>query len=226
MLQQTVSQRVSVRSERSITRTPLNGSRVTVRCFQAASARKACVTVCQAAVETPVFKGDLLNKTYYPTSADASNANKRWYIIDAKGQTLGRMASLAANYVRGKNLASYSPSMDMGAFVVVINAEQVTVSGAKPATKTYFRHENGRPGSWRIETFNQLQKRMPEKIIEHAVQGMLPKGRLGRDIRLHLKVYKGEAHPHEAQQPTDITAQISQKPSKGPGAQLLAGKAK
>ena len=91
---------------------------------------------------------------------------------------------------------------------------QVTVSGNKANDKTYFRHVNGRPGSYKLETFNQLQQRVPERIIEKAVKGMLPKGSLGRDIRLHLKVFKGTAHPHEAQKPTDITALISAKPSK------------
>lgn len=86
------------------------------------------------------------------------------------------------------------------------------------------RHVNGRPGSWKVETFNQLQARLPERIVEKAVQGMLPKGRLGRDIRLHLKVYKGTAHPHEAQQPLDITAEINARPCEGAGAALLASK--
>jgi len=98
----------------------------------------------------------------------------------------------------------------------------VTVTGNKANDKTYFRHVNGRPGSWRIESFNQLQQRIPERIIEKSVKGMLPKGSLGRDIRLHLKVYKGTAHPHEAQQPVDITREISLKPKLGPGKEVLA----
>eukprot|EP00775_Hariotina_reticulata_P005250 gene5250-5485_t len=173
--------------------------------------------------EVDPYQLDLLNKSYYPTRADAANASKRWYIIDAEGQTLGRLATLAATYIRGKHSPTYAPSMDMGAYVVVINAEKVRVTGNKPTQKTYFRHVNGRPGSWKIETFNELQKRIPERIIEHAVKGMLPKGRLGRDIRLHLKVFKGTAHPHEAQQPTDITKHISAKPKDVAGA-VRAGK--
>eukprot|EP00877_Chromochloris_zofingiensis_P006870 jgi/Chrzof1/2436/Cz11g15150.t1 len=189
------------------------------------ASRQAPVTVCQAAaVEAPVFKGDLLNTSYYPTRADAANVNKKWYIIDAKGQTLGRLACLAAMYIRGKHLPTYTPSMDMGAYVIVLNADKVKVTGKKYNQKTYFRHVNGRPGSWTIETFAQLQQRIPERIIEKAVKGMLPKGRLGRDIRLHLKVYTGTEHPHEAQQPVDITKEISQKPKDGPGAELLASK--
>eukprot|EP00879_Flechtneria_rotunda_P021815 GHRR01023004.1.p1 GENE.GHRR01023004.1~~GHRR01023004.1.p1 ORF type:complete len:191 (+),score=64.50 GHRR01023004.1:395-967(+) len=177
-----------------------------------------------AAAEGTTYKGGLLNKSYYPTRGDAANVNKHWYIIDAEGQTLGRLATLAATYIRGKHLPTYSPSMDMGAYVVVVNADKVQVTGNKRTDKTYFRHVNGRPGSWKIETFDQLQQRLPERIIEHAVKGMLPKGRLGRRIKLHLKVYKGTGHPHEAQQPTDITKQISIKPKDGPGAALLASK--
>jgi large subunit ribosomal protein L13 len=170
--------------------------------------------VCQAAAASDAaaaVKGDLLNPSYYPSRADAANVTKNWYIIDAKGQTLGRLATLVATYIRGKHLPTYTPSMDMGAYVVVINADQVTVTGNKPDGKLYFRHVNGRPGSWKSETFNELQRRLPERIIEHAVKGMLPKGRLGRKIRLHLKVYKGDKHPHSAQQPTDITANIVSK---------------
>lgn len=102
----------------------------------------------------------------------------------------------------------------------------MVVTGNKPNDKKYFRHVNGRPGSMTIETFNQLQRRIPERIVEKAVKGMLPKGSLGRDIRLHLKVYKGTAHPHEAQQPVDITKEISIKPKNGPGKELLAAAAK
>jgi large subunit ribosomal protein L13 len=99
----------------------------------------------------------------------------------------------------------------MGAFVVVVNADKVKVTGRKGEQKTYFRHVTGRPGSWAIETFDQLQARLPERIVEKAVRGMLPKGPLGRRIRLHLKVYKGSEHPHSAQQPVDVTTEISQK---------------
>lgn len=181
--------------------------------MQFGSQRSIAPGVCQAAaVEAPTFKGDLLNKSFYPTRGDAANLKKNWYIIDAEGKTLGRLATLAATYIRGKHEPTYSPSMDMGAYVVVINAEKVTVTGRKFTDKTYFRHTTGRPGSWKIETFEQLQRRLPERIIEKAVKGMLPKGRLGRDIRLHLKVYKGSEHPHVAQQPQDITSHISQKP--------------
>jgi large subunit ribosomal protein L13 len=169
----------------------------------------------------PVFKGDLLNPTYYPTSADAARINKQWFIVDAEGKTLGRLACLVANYIRGKNSPTYTPSFDMGAFVIVINSEKVVVTGKKFDDKTYFRHVNGRPGSYSMESFKHLQARIPERIIEKAVQGMLPKGRLGRDIRLHLKAFKGTNHPHVAQQPIDVTHEISMRPCNGPGKALL-----
>jgi large subunit ribosomal protein L13 len=110
------------------------------------------------------------------------------YIIDAAGQKLGRLATVAATYIRGKHEPSYSPSMDMGAMLIIINAEQVIMSGDKMNQKTYMRHVNGSPGSYTIEAFKDLQKRIPERIIEKAVYGMLPKGRLGRRIRLNMKV--------------------------------------
>lgn len=153
------------------------------------------------------------NDTYYPSGADAAAVHKRWYIIDAEGQTLGRLAALAANVIRGKNNVGYTPSMDMGSFVIIINADKVAVTGRKETDKTYFRHTNGRPGGWRLETLRDLRARIPERIVEKAVRGMLPKGRLGNSLFTHLKVYKGASHPHQAQRPADITAQISIKPS-------------
>eukprot|EP00955_Chlamydomonas_euryale_P045126 353069-Chlamydomonas_euryale.AAC.34 len=111
--------------------------------------------------------------------------------------------------------------MDMGAFVVVVNAEKVQVSGNKYNDKVYFNQGvTGRPGSHRLESFKNLQERLPERIIERSVKGMLPKGSLGRNIRLHLKVFKGAAHTHEAQQPVNITSEISVRPSKSAGAKL------
>lgn len=154
---------------------------------------------------------DLFNRTYYPKAADHKNECKPWYIVDAEGQTLGRMAVLIATVLRGKNLPSYTPSADMGSYVVVINAEKVEVSGKKETQKLYRRHTTGRPGSMKVETFQQLQKRIPERIVEKAVKGMLPKGPLGRELFRHLKVYDGPNHPHEAQQPKDITDQINAK---------------
>ncbi|RDX98995.1 50S ribosomal protein L13, chloroplastic, partial [Mucuna pruriens] len=152
----------------------------------------------------PRFKGpDIWNKSWYPKAADHVNTEKTWYVVDAADKVLGRLASTIAIHIRGKNLATYTPSVDMGAFVIVVNAEKVAVSGKKRTQKLYRRH-SGRPGGMTVETFAQLQNRIPERIIEHAVRGMLPKGRLGRRLFTHLKVYKGPDHPHAAQKPIDL----------------------
>lgn len=146
---------------------------------------------------------DVWNKTWYPKAADFVNTSKPWYIVDATDKILGRLASTIAIHIRGKDLATFTPSCDMGAFVIVVNAEKIAVSGKKRTQKLYRRH-SGRPGGMTVETFDQLQKRIPERIIEHAVRGMLPKGRLGRSLFNHLKVYAGPNHPHEAQKPIDL----------------------
>ncbi|XP_022134203.1 50S ribosomal protein L13, chloroplastic [Momordica charantia] len=146
---------------------------------------------------------DIWNTTWYPKAADHVNTEKTWYVVDATDKILGRLASTIAIHIRGKNLPTYTPSVDMGAFVIVVNAEKVAVSGRKRTEKLYRRH-SGRPGGMKVETFEQLQQRIPERIIEHAVRGMLPKGRLGRALFNHLKVYKGPDHPHEAQKPVEL----------------------
>uniref|UniRef100_A0A1D1YIY5 Large ribosomal subunit protein uL13c n=1 Tax=Anthurium amnicola TaxID=1678845 RepID=A0A1D1YIY5_9ARAE len=146
---------------------------------------------------------DIWNKTWYPKAADHVNTEKTWYIVDATDKILGRLASTIAIHIRGKNLVTYTPSVDMGAYVIVVNAEKVAISGKKRTQKLYRRH-SGRPGGMKVETFDQLQKRIPERIIEHAVRGMLPKGRLGRTLFTHLKVYEGPDHPHEAQKPIPL----------------------
>ncbi|CAI5462341.1 unnamed protein product [Closterium sp. Yama58-4] len=146
---------------------------------------------------------DEWNRTYYPKEADHLNVEKQWYIVDAADKRLGRLASTIANHIRGKDQPTYTPSVDMGAYVIVVNAEKVAVTGKKRAQKIYRRH-SGRPGGMTEETFDQVQARIPERIVEHAVRGMLPKGRLGRRLFTHLKVYKGESHPHEAQMPQPL----------------------
>ncbi|KAJ6979747.1 hypothetical protein D5086_021838 [Populus alba] len=153
--------------------------------------------------ESEINGPDIWNTTWYPKAADHINTEKTWYIVDATDKILGRLASTIAIYIRGKNLATYTPSVDMGAFVIVVNAEKVAVSGKKRTQKLYRRH-SGRPGGMTVETFDQLQQRIPERIIEHAVRGMLPKGRLGRALFNHLKVYTGPTHPHEAQKPIEL----------------------
>ena len=159
----------------------------------------------------PNLGPDLANTTYYPKGADTAKIAKQWYVVDAEGQTLGRLASMVARYIRGFHDACYHPAMDMGAMVVVVNAEKVVVSGKKDVQKVYRRVNVGRPGSMKTERFVDLQKRIPERIIEKAVWGMLPKGRLGRRLFHNMKVYKGPTHPHEAQAPVDITRFINDK---------------
>jgi large subunit ribosomal protein L13 len=138
-----------------------------------------------------------MNKTYVPSH---DTLERNWYVVDAQGQRLGRLATEIANILRGKNKPNFIPHMDTGDFVVVINAEKVIVTGRKPDQKLYRRH-SGRPGGMKTETFNQLQARIPERIIEQAVKGMLPKNSLGRKQFTKLKVYAGPEHPHQAQLP-------------------------
>jgi len=120
--------------------------------------------------------------------------------VDAKGQRLGRLATKVARLLRGKDKPIYTPFLDTGDYVIVINAREVEVTGKKRSQKLYRRH-SGRPGGMKVETFAQLQARLPERIIEEAVWGMLPKNRLGRALFTKLRVYPGPEHPHAAQQP-------------------------
>jgi large subunit ribosomal protein L13 len=138
-----------------------------------------------------------MNKTFLP-SVDSLERN--WYVVDAADQRLGRLASEVAMILRGKNKATYTPHLDTGDFVIIINAEKVDVTGKKRSQKLYRRH-SGRPGGMKTETFAQLQARLPERIIEQAVKGMLPKNTLGRQLFTKLKVYAGTEHPHQAQKP-------------------------
>lgn len=169
--------------------------------------------IVSAAAAAQSLGADKWNDTYYPTASDAASVHKDWYIVDAEGKTLGRVASLVANHIRGKTSPGYTPSMDMGSFVIVINANKIDVTGRKEQQKIYHRHTVGRPGSWKRETLEQVRARIPERILEKAVKGMLPKGRIGSKLFNHLKVYKGSSHPHEAQKPKDITQLVDAKPS-------------
>ena len=123
-----------------------------------------------------------------------------WWIVDADGRTVGRLATQVATLLRGKHKPSYTPHVDGGDFVIVINADKVKVEGKRAEQKEYF-HYTGYPGGGRVRTFKQVLENKPEDIIELAVRGMLPKNRLGRVINGKLKVYRGSEHPHEAQQP-------------------------
>jgi len=128
---------------------------------------------------------------------------RRWYVVDLEGQILGRAATRIARVLRGKNKPIFTPHMDTGDFVVVVNAEKVKVTGAKEDQKVYFRY-TGYPGGARFETLRRLRRRRPEQIIRRAVKGMLPKNRLGRALLTKLKVYAGPDHPHAAQQPVPL----------------------
>ncbi len=139
----------------------------------------------------------MTTKTYIPPH---DSIQRQWHVIDAEGQRLGRLATEIATILRGKNKPTFTPHMDTGDFVVVINAEKILVTGRKASTKLYRRH-SGRPGGMKVETFEKLQARIPERIIEQAVKGMLPKNSLGRRQFTKLKVYAGPEHPHQAQNP-------------------------
>ncbi|MGB3205302.1 MAG: 50S ribosomal protein L13 [Crinalium sp.] len=141
-----------------------------------------------------------MNKTFLPS---VNTLEKNWYVVDAADQRLGRLASEIAMILRGKNKPTYTPHMDTGDFVIVLNAEKVAVTGKKRNQKVYRRH-SGRPGGMKTETFAKLQARIPERIVEQAVRGMLPKNSLGRQLFTKLKVYAGSAHPHAAQQPQEL----------------------
>ncbi|NEP16815.1 MAG: 50S ribosomal protein L13 [Leptolyngbya sp. SIO4C1] len=142
-----------------------------------------------------------MSKTYVPP---AGGLEQKWYVVDAADQRLGRLATTVAGILRGKNKPTYTPNMDTGDFVIVINADKVDVTGKKRFEKLYRRH-SGRPGGMKVETFQQLQNRIPERIVEKAVKGMLPKNALGRKLFTKLKVYAGPEHPHQAQQPETLT---------------------
>ena len=138
------------------------------------------------------------------TSIRANEISREWFIVDAEGQTLGRLASEIAQIIRGKKKPFFTPHMDMGDFVVVLNAEKVKVTGNKEKDKTYFRH-SGYPGGVTQISLRKVRQDYPERIITNAVKGMLPHNRLGRQLLTHLKVYSGTDHPHSAQLPKTIT---------------------
>lgn len=135
--------------------------------------------------------------------AKKSEIKKNWYIVDLDGKVLGRAATEIARVLRGKHKAIYSPSVDTGDFVVVVNAEKVKLTGNKLAAKMYYRH-SGYPGGLRQANAAELLEKKPEDLIKKAVKGMLPKNKLGRDMFRKLKVYTGGEHPHAAQQPLEL----------------------
>ena len=139
-------------------------------------------------------------KTYVATPA---TRERNWLVVDATGKTLGRLATQIADALRGKRKPEYTPHIDVGDFVVVVNAEKVSVTGNKRAEKRYYRH-SGYPGGLRSRTLDEMLERRPEEVIRKAVRGMLPRNRLARQQLTKLKVYVGPDHPHAAQQPKQL----------------------
>jgi large subunit ribosomal protein L13 len=145
-------------------------------------------------------RGFSLMKTFVATPA---NRQRDWYVVDAEGQTLGRLATRIADALRGKRKPEYTPHCDTGDFVVVVNAEKISVTGRKREQKRYYRH-SGYPGGLRSRTLGEQLERRPEEVIRRAVRGMLPRTRLGRKQLTKLKVYAGADHPHAAQKPEPL----------------------
>ena len=137
--------------------------------------------------------------TLYPENKDGC----QWYVVDADSKTLGRLATEAAKILLGMNSPNYNPSKDIGNGLIIINAEKIKISGNKETDK-FYRHHSGQVGRMKLETFAELQARIPGRVIEKSIKGMLPKGSLGRHLFTRLKVYKGSEHPHSAQQPKII----------------------
>lgn len=135
--------------------------------------------------------------------SSSKSIKDQWFIIDAKNKCLGRLATEVIKILRGKTKVFYNPAQNIGDYLIIINAKEITVTGNKKTEKIYMRH-SGRPGGKTIETFKELQARLPERIIEKAVKGMLPKNRLGRQLFTKLKVYQNDLHPHTAQKPQII----------------------
>ncbi|MEG0029180.1 MAG: 50S ribosomal protein L13 [Aurantimicrobium sp.] len=148
-----------------------------------------------------------MTRTFTPKAAEVTRG---WVIIDATDVVLGRLASHAATILRGKNKATYTPHMDMGDFVIIVNADKVVLTGNKAAQKKAYRH-SGYPGGLTATTYTDLLEKNPERAVEKAIRGMLPKTSLGRDQFRKLKVYRGAEHPHAAQQPQVYTlTQVAQ----------------
>lgn len=143
-------------------------------------------------------------KTY---SAKPLEVERKWYVIDAEGKTLGRLATVAANLLRGKTKPQFTPNIDTGDFVIVINAEKIQVSGNKETDKKYYHH-TGYPGGLKVASFKELMEKNPVLAIEKAIKGMLPHNTLGQDQFNKLKVYAGAEHPHEAQKPVAYEMEV------------------
>ena len=135
--------------------------------------------------------------------ANASNIERKWYVVDADGQTVGRLATAVAKVLRGKHKPTFTPHVDTGDYVIVINADKAVFTGKKLTKKIYF-HYSGYTGGTKFTPAGKMMEKMPERVIEHAVRGMLPKNRLGAQMYRKLNVYAGPEHPHAAQQPEEL----------------------
>ena len=150
------------------------------------------------------YKNETMSKLHFTTKhANEATVKRNWYVVDGTNQTVGRMCSRIAAILRGKNKASYTPHVDTGDYIIVINAEKVVLTGDKLNQKMY-DHYTGYPGGLKEEAAGNLLKRRPEVVVERAVKGMLPKNRLGRKMFKKLFVYTGAEHPHTAQQPKEL----------------------
>jgi large subunit ribosomal protein L13 len=141
-----------------------------------------------------------IQRTFSPTPADI---HRRWYVVDAEGVPLGRLASQIAQILRGKHKPTFAPHIDGGDYVIVVNAEKVAVTGSKETSKVYYRH-SGYPGGLRADSLGRVREQHPDRLVRAAVRGMLPKNTLGRQTLRKLKVYAGSDHPHVAQQPETL----------------------
>jgi large subunit ribosomal protein L13 len=143
---------------------------------------------------------DVLKQERITRSIKTEDVKHKWYLVDAKDQVLGRLATKVARIIRGKNKAIFTPHTDTGDFVVVINADKVRMTGKRESLKTYSKHSMY-PGGLKVRSFTEVMAKKPEFVVENAVKGMLPKTRLGKKLITKLKVYSGESHPHTAQKP-------------------------
>lgn len=139
--------------------------------------------------------------------AKPSTVERKWYVVDAEGQTLGRLAAEVAKVLRGKNKPTFTPHVDTGDYVIVVNAAKVKVTGKKLIKKEYFRH-SGYPGGAKFTQLGHMLEKQPERVVEMAVRGMLPKNKLGEQMYRKLNVYAGAEHPHQAQQPEELKLDI------------------
>jgi large subunit ribosomal protein L13 len=139
--------------------------------------------------------------------ASPATIERKWYVIDAEGKTLGRLAAEVAKLLRGKHKPTYTPHMDTGDHVIIVNAAKIHLTGNKLVQKTYFRH-SGYPGGTTFTTAGKMLAERPERVVEMAIKGMLPKNRLGRQMYRKLKVYRGPSHPHEAQKPEALELNV------------------